>query len=89
MKYIICSIYDRATEAYMRPMFFQTEGQATRMLTDELMRPDSELGQHPEDYALFKIGEFTDHDGKIEEQTPTCIARMHELKATAEGKNGE
>lgn len=79
MKHIICSIYDSATQAYMRPFTAQTEGQAIRMFEDEAMRPESEIGKHPEDYALFKIGEFNDHEGLIISCNPTSLRRAHEI----------
>lgn len=65
MKHIICSIYDKATQAYMRPFTAQSPGQATRMFIDEALREDSEIGKHPEDYALFIIADFEDNNGAM------------------------
>ena len=79
MKHIICSIYDSATEAYMRPFTAQTEGQAVRMFEDEVLREGSEIGMHPQDYALFKIGKFDDHNAIIESDV-VCLRRAHEVR---------
>lgn len=79
MKHIICSIYDTATEAYMRPFTAQSSGQAMRMFEDEARRPESEIGKHPEDYALFKIATFDDNRGHIEPIEPICLRRAHEI----------
>ncbi len=80
MKLVIVSIYDKATSAYMRPFFAQSLGQATRMFTDETNRKDgSDIGNHPEDYALFHIGNFHDNSGQLEDIEPHCIARAHEI----------
>ena len=48
MKQIICSIYDTATEAYMRPFTAQTEGQAIRMFEDEALKEGTEINKHPQ-----------------------------------------
>lgn len=83
MKMIICSVYDKATEAYMRPFVAQTAGQAVRMFADECENPDAPMNKHPEDYAIFQVGEWTDHDGRITPCEPRCLARAHELLAKA------
>ena len=84
MKTIIVSVYDSAIQAYARPFQVPTIGAATRSFTDELKRPDSEIAQHPEDYALFEIASFTDHDGlMVPTNPPKCLARAHELLAIA------
>ncbi len=78
--YVIVSIYDKATQVYMRPYIAQTIGQAHRMFSDEANRKDgSDIGRHPQDYALFHIGNFTDGNGYLEDIEPTVIARAHEI----------
>lgn len=79
MKTVICSIYDTATEAYMRPSNFQSEGQAIRFFEDEKRKPESPIGQHPEDYALFSIGTFNDSSGELTAIQPKCLRRAHEI----------
>lgn len=83
MKLIICSVYDSATEAYMRPWMAQAPAQALRMFQDEAVNPETPIAQHPEDYSLFQIGTFTDHNGEITPMEPVCLARAHEVKAQA------
>lgn len=78
MKTIICSIYDKATEAYMRPWTAQTEGQAVRMFEDEVLKEGTPVNAHPEDYALFRMGTFDDNKG-VESEEPVCLRRAHEV----------
>ena len=80
MKTIFCAVYDKATAAYMRPFTMQSIGQATRSFQDECQNENSPIAQHPEDYSLFQIGSFTDHD-KLEPMEPKLIARAHEVLA--------
>lgn len=87
MKHLVLSIYDAKIEAYMRPFTSQTEGQALRVFSDELLREGSIIGAHPEDYALFVIGDFDDHSGELKSSpAPKCIARAHEMLAQDQGK---
>ena len=80
MKYVICSIYDTAVDAYMRPFVAQSPGEAVRMFVDETNREGTPLNAHPEDYALFQIGEFYDHNAEITtDKTVECLARAHEV----------
>lgn len=79
MKTIFVAVYDKATEAYMRPWMAQSDGQAVRLFEDEMNREDSEVGKHPEDYSLFRIGSFNDNNGALEGQEPVCLRRAHEI----------
>lgn len=65
MKYQLYSVYDAAVGAYGRPMFLNARGQAIRGFTDEVNRAadDNSMYRHPEDYALFYLGEFEDSSG--------------------------
>lgn len=81
MKLNMYSIYDSAVNAYMRPFFCTADGQATRMLSDVARDPSHDIGKHPEDYALFRIGVFDEETGTVEGIDPRCVARAHELVA--------
>lgn len=78
---MICSIFDSVTGSYMAPFVAQNNGHATRMFTDLVLDPASNVSKHPHDYALFQVGEFCDKSGNVTPQGPVCIARAHELLA--------
>lgn len=67
MKLILCSVKDRAADAYGRPMFVPSTGVAIRSFSDEVNRQDAEnqLYNHPDDFDLFEFGEFDDNNGKF------------------------
>lgn len=73
MKYQIYSIYDTAVESFMSPFFVKTEGEALRGFRDAAQNTDTPIGKHPADYHLFKIGEYTDHDGDLRSCPPVSI----------------
>lgn len=56
---------------YQNPMTALNDGSMIRAFADEVNRAGSELGKHPEDYDLMKIGEFDDATGII---TPLSVA---------------
>jgi len=73
MKLHVYTIYDVASGIYMRPFFQQTDGQATRSFSDIALDADHEIGKHPEDYTLFRIGQYNDNTGKLEGEIPEKI----------------
>lgn len=65
MKLQMMSVFDRALGAYMQPWFAQSKGQAQRMFTDEINNPQGDMHKHPEDYALFHLGEWDNETGAL------------------------
>jgi hypothetical protein len=63
MKQIICTVKDRAADAYGRPMFVPSAGVAIRSFSDEINRNNAEnqLYNHPDDFDLYELGEFDDN----------------------------
>jgi hypothetical protein len=59
MKQIICTVKDRAADAYGRPMFVPSAGVAIRSFSDEINRnnADNQLFNHPDDFDLYELGE--------------------------------
>ena len=65
MKLNICSVKDRAADAFGRPMFVPSTGVAIRSFSDELNRSDADnqLYNHPGDFDLYEFGVFDDNTG--------------------------
>lgn len=75
MFYKIVAIRDRAADAYGVPAFVASIGAATRSFGDECNNKESALGQHPEDYDLYLLGEYDDSVGVfLTEGPPRMIA---------------
>jgi len=58
-------VYDEKAEAYLPPFFVPTKGIATRAFSDCINSDSHQFGKHPQDYSLFWLGEWTDHDAKF------------------------
>lgn len=61
----ICTVKDRAADAYGRPMFVPSTGVAIRSFSDEINRnnADNQLYNHPDDFDLYELGSFDDNTG--------------------------
>jgi len=66
MKLKVFTVRDNAAEAYLPPFYFNSKGQALRSFMDALGTKDHQFCQHPEDYALWELGEFDDANGKFD-----------------------
>ncbi len=65
MKLNAYTIYDVASGVYMRPFFSQADGQATRGFKDIATDAEHPVGQHPEDYTLYRCGDFNETSGTM------------------------
>ena len=83
MKMLVCTIRDRAAEAYGRPFFLPATGVAIRSFQDEVNRdaPDNQVYAHPDDFDLYELGVFDDFDGKFAlHDDPKLLALGKQLK---------
>jgi len=65
MKLNAYTIYDVASGTYMRPFYSEADGQAIRGFKDISQDAEHEVGKHPEDYTLYRIGDFNTTTGKM------------------------
>ncbi len=79
MKLNIYTIFDTAAGAYMRPFFMQSDGQAMRMFKDMAQDAEHEIGKHPEDYSLFRIGIYDDNRAELIPEQKECLATAQEV----------
>ena len=81
MKLGVYSIRDSKSEIFSQPMYMVTPGVAIRMFGDEVGNPNSNLNKHPEDFALFRLGQFDDSTGALESEVqPVQIALALDFK---------
>lgn len=65
MRLTMCSIRDSVAGAWLTPLFFQSKAQAVRSFQDAVNDKSSDFAKHPEDYALFGLGEFDPETGAV------------------------
>ena len=81
MKLQAYTIYDVASGIYMRPFFSQADGQAIRGFKDIATDANHEVGKHPEDYTLYRVGQFNDTTGKMDGEELEKMATGLEMVA--------
>jgi hypothetical protein len=77
MRYGLFAVYDAQVKTFMRPFYGRTVGEAERTFGDAVRNPESDWAKHPQDYSLFKLGEFDDESGLlVSEVAPVqcCLA---------------
>jgi hypothetical protein len=87
MKLVLCSVKDRAADAYGRPMFVPSVGVAIRSFSDEINRQDAEnqLFNHPDDFDLYELGEFDDNSGQFAlHEQPKLLTLGKQVKISKE-----
>jgi len=87
MKLVLCSVKDRAADAFGRPMFVPSVGVAIRSFSDEVNRQDADnqLFNHPDDFDLYEFGEFDDNTGQFAlHELPKLLSLGKQVKISKE-----
>lgn len=65
MQLTLCTVKDRAADAFGRPMFVPSTGVAIRSFSDEINRQseDNQMYNHSDDFDLYELGTFDDNTG--------------------------
>lgn len=84
MRLNVYSIYDRASGIYDRPWVAHSDQAASRSFGDISCDAEHPIGQHPEDFTLFRVGTWDDNKGELVPQTPEKILAAHEAVAAAQ-----
>lgn len=70
----VFSIFDKKAGVYNTPFFCINQQVAVRSLCDLCSDARSFVAKHPEDYALYLIGEFDEFNGALTPSAPVAIA---------------
>jgi len=82
---VLLCVYDAKVQLFMQPFFARSSAEGMRMFADEAKRPDGQIGQHPEDFSLHRLGEVDQTNGMlIPEVAPVALATALELVARLE-----
>lgn len=82
MKHVMLAVYDVLAGAYVgQPISAPTRGVGERSFVDEVNRPDSAFGKHPDDFELHELGTFDAVTGRLEpcEPRPTVYGRARQF----------
>lgn len=65
---VVVAVLDKKMGAFARPFFVPTVAMATRSFSDEVNRvaEDNQMHRHPEDFALYAVGEWYEDVGSFD-----------------------
>lgn len=81
----IYSIYDTKAEHYGNPVFIRTDGEARRMFGQVANDKETEIGRHPEDFILYRIGTWDAETGTLTPEPGLSIAKAIEFAVGNKG----
>lgn len=77
----VFGIYDSKVEAYLKPFFAQSKGEALRAITDLVNDREHNFSKYAEDYTLFELGSFDHSNAKFTQlSTPHSMGVFIEFK---------
>ena len=85
------TIFDSKLEAYHQDYSLENDAIALRQFAD-MANEDTHIAKNPEDYSLWKIGEYENTTGELIPQEPVCIAKAHEhviIKLKSNSESGK
>lgn len=59
------SIFDTKALIFHAPFFFAQDGQAVRALSDLVADTNTQIGRHPADFVLYRVGDWDDQSGQL------------------------
>lgn len=76
MKKVYYSIYDTASGVYNQPFLQHSDKEAKRSFEQLATDDETQIGKHPEDYYLVRVGQFDDTKGTLipEDRETICTA---------------
>lgn len=76
MKKVYYSIYDTASGVYNQPFLQHSDKEAQRSFQQLAIDSETQIGKHPEDYYLVRLGQFDDTKGTLipEDRETICTA---------------
>ncbi len=82
MKVQIYGIFDQCSGIYEKPFFHTADDVVRREFQDVVGTKDHPINKHPEHYSLWRLGNFDNLTGKIENETNECLCTA--LEATSQ-----
>jgi len=80
------SIYDTKAQNWTNPLAAPTDAAAIRQFKLASNDTNTDIGRHPTDYLLYRVGTFSQDDGRLVGEDGICIARAIDLVDRGEDK---
>ncbi len=78
MKAQCYAIYDTCSGIYEKPFFSTADALVKREFEDIAVSADHPISKHPEHYSLWRLGNFDNLTGKINDEQNECLIQAVE-----------
>lgn len=75
----VFSVFDSKLQVFNTPFFSRSAADASRSFSDLVRDSRTTVGQHPDDFFLYEIGQYSDETGELVASAPTQIAAASAL----------
>lgn len=70
----VFSVFDSKLQVFNTPFFSRSVADASRSFSDLVRDSRTTVSQHPDDFFLYEIGQYSDETGELVACVPTQIA---------------
>ena len=89
MKQQIYAVYDTCSGLYESPHFAMSDDVVRRQFQDICTAADNPISAHPEHYSLWRLANWDNTDGKINNEKNECLWQAIEAISQAQVVNPE
>ena len=86
----VFSVFDSKLQVFNTPFFSRSAADASRSFSDLVRDGRTTVGQHPDDFFLYEIGQYTDETGELVATqiaaATAFVSTIEDLKAAAPAK---
>lgn len=77
----IYTIRDEKINGYAPAVYvYMSDGEILRDFMDMMKKDDNKFAQHPEDFSIWCLGTYCEHEGKINPIIPTkCVTKLIDI----------
>ncbi len=87
MKIQLYAIFDTCSGLYEKPHFAMSDDLVRREFQDICIAADNPISKHPEHYSLYRLANFDNTTGKINDEKNECLWTGHEAISQAQAVN--
>lgn len=73
-------LWDAKAESFGMPFFADNDNLARRIFGDSVVKSGTVLNDHPEDFFLYKVGQWDQTSGSVDGVKPVSIASATDFK---------
>jgi len=89
MKIQLYAIFDMASGIYEKPFFSTADDLVRREFLNVATSAETPISKHPKDYSLWRLGNFDDNTGLVQNETNECLCTALEIISQSQKVDGQ